>query len=240
MQGGCPLQGVCARTGVGARHGEPVGDHPDIGAAGGRCPSRPWGGGGRNVRSGHRLPVANSNANLKHPGRNHAADDETRSRVGQYWMRFVGQYWTPLDMPCDGGRQAYRTWNEQAKLMGESGFKGVGGRDWRSAGLFGGAGAEGSRPDRKAQRAHHNQIQRQPETPRPEPSRSRVGQYWMRFVGQYWTPLDMPCDGGRQAYRTWNEQAKLMGESGFKGVGGRDWRSAGLFGGAGAEGSRPS
>ena len=35
MQGGCPLQGVCARTGVGARHGEPVGDHPDIGGAGG-------------------------------------------------------------------------------------------------------------------------------------------------------------------------------------------------------------
>ena len=87
-------------------------------AAGGRCPSRPWGGGGRNVRSGYavtpipataspwRIPTGRhsahittkSNANLKHPGRNHAADDETRSRVGQYWMRFVGQYWTPLDI----------------------------------------------------------------------------------------------------------------------------------------------
>ena len=41
MQGGCPLQGVCARTGVGARHGEPVGDHPDIGGAGEAWP-RPY------------------------------------------------------------------------------------------------------------------------------------------------------------------------------------------------------
>ena len=57
-------------------------------AAGGRCPSRPWGGAHITTKS---------NTNRKHPGRNHATDDETRSRVGQYWMRFVGQYWTPLD-----------------------------------------------------------------------------------------------------------------------------------------------
>ena len=33
----------------------------------------------------------------EHPGRNHAADGEACPRVGQYWMRLVGQSSTPLD-----------------------------------------------------------------------------------------------------------------------------------------------